>query len=277
MLHATRVVKQNIPIKSKSEKHSEFEDARKFVDTYMHSAGFNQRLSQHKYKYPNLKLDKSEGLTKGIEESDVYNAYYRRRGDNRLGFRSPSAEQSIIYGNVQHMTPIAHELGHNLDFIIDVDPKWNKPYHSQILYSSTYPIFRKSRAINRFHAKLPPGPYTIKTSENLYASHPGWHDAFPSESYGDLMDLRYSLYKSGIYDSTKKDNPFTQQHLNDFRKKYNGKYRFATGRLFDYFSDQDIIEMMNTVAQNNVPTDDNQPLYAKRGGTIYFKNGKIIK
>lgn len=71
------------------------------------------------------------------------------------------------------------------------------------------------------------------------------HDGSPSESYADLFLLRKKLLDSGVYDSRKANNPFTKDHLDKFIKQNKDKIR-----LFDNFSPEDIIWMMNNVAQN---------------------------
>ena len=100
------------------------------------------------------------------------------------------------------------------------------------------------------------------------------HDASPSESYADLFLLRKKLLDSGVYDIRKANNPFTKQHLEQFKKKNKDKIR-----LFDNFSDEDIIWMMNNVAQNNM-NNNNQNQYAKQGGKMnileFLKNGSGI-
>ena len=77
------------------------------------------------------------------------------------------------------------------------------------------------------------------------------HDASSSETRADLVQLRYEMQRDGIFNSTgEKFKEFKKKHL----KKVKGKEGIGQ-RLFKYFSDEDIIELMNNIAQAE-PTDD---------------------
>lgn len=107
-------------------------------------------------------------------------------------------------------------------------------------YPNIFPHFRNSISYNSVLYNLP------KEHQDFYEKHPEvlqnetsiGHDATPSESYADLMTFREALNRFGVYDSRKANNPFTREHLNKW-KKLNKHLR-----LFDNFTDDQIIEMM---------------------------------
>jgi hypothetical protein len=70
--------------------------------------------------------------------------------------------------------------------------------------------------------------------------------------------LKKKLLDLGIYDVRKANNPFTKQHIDQFKKKNRDKVR-----LLGNFSDADIIWMMNNVAQNNTSTNNKYISQAK--------------
>ena len=94
------------------------------------------------------------------------------------------------------------------------------------------------------------------------------HDASPQETRADLFQLRYKLNKNNIYDS-RKSGEFTPDHLEQWKK--TGEWN----RLQRLYKDEDIIWLMNNLAQNKQPQ---QPIQtAKLGGDIQqFQNGEWI-
>lgn len=85
------------------------------------------------------------------------------------------------------------------------------------------------------------------------------HDQLPKENKADINGLRYILYKNGIYDTTK-DGEFKQEHLNKVKNS-----EFVKTRLQNNYSDQDIIWLMNKIAQNDGQYNST---YSQQGGTI---------
>ena len=73
------------------------------------------------------------------------------------------------------------------------------------------------------------------------------HDLDPRESKADINALRYELMQQGIYDAGKQD--FTKEHLN------KSKNSFIKERLLKNFSEEDLIYIMNNVANNSSKTN----------------------
>ena len=106
------------------------------------------------------------------------------------------------------------------------------------------------------------------------------HDALPSETRSDLIELRHDLQDKGIFDST---GEFVEFTIEDLKKAKQSTEQYAPTdpdkegigqRLFKYFSDEDIIWMMNNVAdaseeiQDDIPGDTRR---AKYGGKRKLK------
>ena len=132
-------------------------------------------------------------------------------------------------------TIAGHEAGHMIDSYLS-------PFGSEGRYSGAFPIFKKTKSTD---------------SE---------HDAKPEESYADLFSFRTALFELGIYDS-RDTLPFTYDHLRKFKE--SGKYN----RLLENFSDEDIIWMMNNIAQNN----DTYNGIDESGNHISALGGPIVK
>ena len=171
----------------------------------------------------------------------------------------------------------AHEYGHALgDVLKVVNARTGEPIRDEwrtnqnIVYEQIIPQFRQNRAYlnfleneNRPRYFNPHSPFYRDRDNILY--HEMW-EADPRESYAELIKLRESLYRNGIYDSRKANNPFKREHLNKYKEKVGRKY----DTLFRNYTDDQIVEMMNEVAQNKV-NQDNQNLYARKGIKLISK------
>lgn len=83
------------------------------------------------------------------------------------------------------------------------------------------------------------------------------HDLRPEENKSDLNALRYILKQEGIYDAGKEN--FTKEHL----KKL--KPNFFKNRLLKNYNEEDLIWLMNNIAQTDNQED---AYYAQNGGSI---------
>lgn len=89
------------------------------------------------------------------------------------------------------------------------------------------------------------------------------HDYLPSENKADIDGLRYELYRKNIYD-TRKDGKFNKWHLNQIRES-----DFIKKRLKNNYTDDDIIWLMNNIADNYKSGD----IYGQQGGLPISSNG----
>lgn len=83
------------------------------------------------------------------------------------------------------------------------------------------------------------------------------HNYRPEENKSDLNGLRYLLQKENIYDAGKED--FTKEHLNKL------KNNFFKERLLRNYTEEDLIWLMNNVADASTP---NANIYGQQGGTV---------
>lgn len=170
----------------------------------------------------------------------------------------------------------AHEHGHAIENHIKLNHKpeeSNEYIPDEVEYSQIFPHFRNSKAYQRErkrHWANSDHYERYPHSEWYYNTNPDSHDGAPTESYADLMAFREALYRHKIYDSTKANNPFTKEHLNEWKKLRKHL------RLFSNFTDEQIIQMMNDIAQNNMESS-NPIYYAKNGIKIIPRKFRSIK
>lgn len=276
------------------QKIKQINSARNFIFSYVKSPGFMERLQkalpylrQYEqnpvYNYPKdrdlydntyeIRINPNKIYTK-LDSPKGIGAYFERKTNTVYLPNKIYDENRVLedYGNTA-----AHEYGHAISN--SIVPQLKSISNTSRLfpeldlsssvstykfkYADIFPHFRRSYSYlkllsqmsdedRKFYEKYPDSIYDISSLT---------HDANPDESYADLMALRYDLNETGIYDSRKANNIFTQEHLDKY-KKLNRR-----NRIFDNFTDEDIIKMMNEIAQNNT-SQDSQPLYAKRGDKL---------
>lgn len=278
-----------------------------FVKSYYNSEGFSERFHNLGNILQNFS-NSPYNMNQYLPDTELRKFPLRLRstvGDSNLKDNSNYSinDYRITVGDMDfnylpefrdYDSVVAHELGHTVDNSIDVyqgDVKrWkdlgflskeelkelSTPVEKQPLspsYSDMYPVFRNSHAYKNFKNN-----YINTDKKEMYDKYNDFyydynHDGNPGESYADLMQLRYDMNRLGIFDSRKKGQKFTKEHLNKFRTKDKTNYR-----IFDNFSDNDIIWMMNNVAQ--VENRKDNKLLAKRGGKMNaierYKQGSKI-
>jgi len=128
---------------------------------------------------------------------------------------------------------LAHELGHTDDRQMTIDNNVNKY------------ITSKNRLVTE----------DGKTGDVMGGGDHYHHDADAGESRADLIQLRYEMERDGLFKSTgSKFKEFKKKHL----KKAKGKKGIGQ-RLFNNFSDDDIIDLMNNIAQAEPVNDGLEP------------------
>lgn len=284
-------------------KKDSYLKAYNFVKSYYNSDGFRQRFhnidkdwitTERTYNGKNLhyngKLIKFPLKVKAFININDKKAYYNRRNKN------------IYMGDIDYLSKVmnkkhgaghnasriaAHELGHAVDNSIVYKENYTAREYEPIVspywgaatkaYSEIYPIFKNSLSYKKAYNKLLDAAKDEETKKdvinnpiNYMNNINNFHDARPSESYGDLMDLRYDLNNKKIYDSRLKDNPFTEEHLKQYKKTGSGN------RLFDNFNDEDIIWMMNNVAKNKLKFINNNFNFKDRFNGLTTNNTSIV-
>lgn len=191
---------------------------------------------------------------KKFMENPAGNIFYRYTGDvgshydkstGKISMGIPHKEVSYIPGvNMTHDSILAHELGHT-------DKNWITKDQDVKNY-----ILSKNKLVQEGRIG-----YHDPSQPDLYH-----HDAAANETRADLIQLRYELEKAGIFKSTgKKFKEFKKKHLKK-AKETDGVHQ----RLFKIYSDEDIINLMNNIAQvdpNNISDDISfNTMQAKKGG-----------
>ena len=251
----------------------------KFVNDYYNSEGFKQRFHNYKQIYRNFSGTKydPENIFNQLLKITKYPLKLKKVkvSDERLNENAEYDGKTFTITMGKHHNPksysdvFAHELGHAVDRSIKIERgktyDYLGPQYSSTTsrYSEIFPIFRKSKSYQKFSDNLKDPTYWHQYPGQYYELE---HDGQPSESYADLMALRYLAHKFFIYDSTKKNHPFTQEHLDQLKTKV------PYFRLFENFDDEDIIEMMNTVAQNENKSNNSNKTYYAQKGMIFPKN-----
>lgn len=102
------------------------------------------------------------------------------------------------------------------------------------------------------------------------------HDYSPYENKSDIDAFRYILHKEGIYDAGKSD--FTPELLQKAKANKNIKNTFNSQRLFENFSDKNLIDIMNKVAYNkpNILSTAKYGGYYKQLGGTAIDNTKTV-
>lgn len=202
-------------VNKNKDKNSLYE-ASQFVLDYYSSPGYKQRATKYNIeRTPLLKKRKIKVLNAEPGEGSEAHAYFEYI---KLDEKN-TKEFTVPY-------VLSHELGH-------FNPLYNTRNKVKTDDSPYY---------NHDYSDVPP-KYKDILSGHDYEND---HDAELSENYSDLMGLRESLFRLGIFDSKKSGNIFTQKMLDEYRKtKESEKNRFLK-----HHTDQQIIDAINEIAYN---------------------------
>lgn len=260
--------------------------ALQFVQSYYNSPGFKERFKKVPEYAKNYFLNPQYHEYISTYGNTVYGAqpnpftmitHYdsptgKSYADNKNNVYIDDKEEYPNSVDFDYGSTAAHEYGHvinnNVDLIkttyYDFSPNFTQSVNGfKGEYAYIFPHFRNNKKYKEILYNLNDESnrrYYEQNPEILYNLSEG-HDATPIESYADLIALREALYRFNIYDSTKANNPFTKEHLNQW-KKLNKHLR-----IFDNFDDDEIIQMMNDIAENS-SNKNKEFLYAKQGNKL---------
>ena len=174
---------------------------------------------------------------------------YDKSVKDNWGIYKPD-DHSIRY---YYQDVLPHELGHAYDV-----------YHFHNINEESSPTFGNyPHLFNQINEK--------KNKNTEYYDEE--HDKKPSETYADLMSVRYWLYKNGIFDSREK-NKITDEQIEQARKKINeSKSDRTQKRFFNQFNNEQIKNLINEIAYKEQKVNT-----AQDGGPIRrFQGGKESK
>lgn len=280
--------------KEQDIKKQQSRNAINFVIDYYNSPGFRERFKNVPYYVRNYFADSRYcKFPDNIPKDYIYGAkldpftlitHYNSPEEGSYTKNNEvyidNTEYTPDYPTFDYGGTAAHEVAHAFHNNIKLTKKYkyiHTPYFLTNEYANIFPHFRDSQSYQRVLYHL-----DDKKLREQYEQHPEvvydvssvTHDALPEESYADLMAFREALNRFNIYDSRKANNLFTKEHLNKW-KKLNKHLR-----LFDNFTDEQIIQMMNDVAQNN-QNNSERLLYAKSGTKLNpiekFRKGRKVK
>lgn len=249
---------------SKEERDAPIKDQKKFLEDYLGSQLYVDRLKKQGYNDPEGVRD--ERLKK-LREVTVLEYPHRQGMDVAAWTNMAEPDAGLIhidYGEmktfpmggkeIQPESIKAHEASH-------IAGAYNNPY-------KTTKISMNKNDLKAFSSrnKLYNKDYIKKYNEKF--SDQGGHDMDPAENKADLDALRYMLYKDKIYDARK--DKFELQHLQKAKSLYKDDAMLR--KFMEAFSDDDIIYLMNNIAQNN---QSNSTLAAK-GGLVKYGDGDPV-
>ena len=188
---------------------------------------------------------------------------------SRISIDPRTQENYHYYTDDQQLGIMAHELGHTDGGFFVGDPllkneinKRNKAFQKiwgELSESEKQDMIENPHKVS----------YWLKDG---YHTKEGFHNANPKEVRSDVIRFRYQADKDNIYNSTGDYKKFTEEDLEKMREAY------PQNRLFKNFSDEDIIWLMDNVADasEEIGGDDiPQVMNAKYGTELpaYKKGG----
>lgn len=220
------------------ELREDTSEVKEFYNQYGNSQNYTKRLVEQGYTNPQqVILDRIANIkpvTTSVDNliGSQYNA------PNYTVFYNP--KDAAEYGFPKQST-LAHEYGHSFGA-------------SQGKYLANPNLELNQREMDAFSTrnKLRFADTSAMTEQQKLDLE---HDSRPSESKADLDALRFRLFKDKIY------NTGTEQFTPELLKQAKDKYKDdnIVNRLFQNYSDEDLIYLMNNIAKNNKNT--NRPVY----------------
>lgn len=214
----------NLPIYDKN--------ARDFLTYYLNSPLYKQRLIKQGYDKPEdaIRLRLANlGVTPTVKKLTDTSEY-----------DPPTQKVNISpydYLSNKYLKPksvVVHELSHVAGAMEPGTPKI--PFPMTLSEKEANEIYNRNRLSTLDASKLTDEQRALLS-----------HDVSPHENKADLDTLRYLLYQDGLYDAGKQN--FSKEMLQKAKQKYGSDGMVK--RLFNYFSDDDIIWMMNNIAKNS--------------------------
>jgi hypothetical protein len=221
------------------------QSSKNFANKYIGSPGYIQRASKYPMIYPN-------DINNAKHNISSVSTQYANGIDN--AFYIPNSN-TIVVGNRINRTSRLDKFSRNNSKIGASGNTYAT--HGDPAYIYTHEL---GHVLDNYLA--PMHGVNVSTLLNLNSKYPKIiidpnHDKDSSETYADLFAFRKWLYDNKIYDSTKANTPFTLNNLLRARRLYGNDKVSAPGRFLHSFSNNNIIRIMNEVAQNNYNNSNN--------------------
>ncbi|AGO49454.1 structural protein [Cellulophaga phage phi4:1] len=207
------------------------EQPKNFMLDYIQSDKYSERLNNSQYENPiGEAAQRMSNLLKTTQIDQESQPGVGRQLINKItdtpystvGSKFDKESRSVIYdesqlaklekiGPVSKEEVVAHELNHAMNYDLDSHTRLNK------------------RDIEELTNRLKP---SVKDKHSLK----------PEENQSDLQAFRFILNKEGIYDARKED--FGKKHLEKAKKS------FSKNRLLKNYKEEDVIWLMNNIANN---------------------------
>lgn len=235
-----------------SKKYNPDEAVRNWFIDYMISPKYKERLRNFGYANPNQVI--SDRINR------LRNVKINPQTDHKVGSSYNADKNEVFMDNEQASELkttrddiLSHELSHASNSAINV--KLGPDYRPMESPSNTSLSPSEEKYIGEKNKKVGAGLMSVaedngikhnKTMSSILSEVN--HDYAPDENKSDLDAFRYILKKEGIYDAGEQD--FTPELLEKAKTNKNIKKSFNTQRLLKYFSEDDIVNMMNKIAMS---------------------------
>ncbi len=231
------------------------EEAKEYRKEYEHTPSTLKIFEEYYKEY----LDEctNEAIQNSLSNIKKGRVILKQPDENGRGTNYHESRTSDIYVDYS-MDALPHELSHRNSIMgtsshlgpeyIDIFNRYKPRNEIQRIYKKKGEQFMQDYETPFFKAIS-----LLDLSNQVYDLNAGIHNIDSDEVKSDIYDLRYKLYNKGIYDARKQD--FTKKHLEKAKKLF--KDHKILKRLFDAYEDEDLIHLMNTVAQNK---QEEQPI-----------------
>ena len=248
-----------------SKYQQAFKKAQDFVKKYYNSEGFRWRYN-NKRANDNSSFNYLDAMPEVSNLDKLYvgtlydnNAWYNPVDDKVYISADRSNYNDMLRetGSYNIKNVLMHELAHKADQYMS---------NEDSTYSSQYPVFLQNNLLSEDEKQ-----YLDEIHDGDVYAEVIDHDAQPQEMYADTVELRGILDEYGIFDSTIKGNVFKKEHLDKFKNAWLQRHG-ELPRIFEYFTDDQIIEILNTVAKGKTESPTH---YAAYGGHLFNTGGPI--
>lgn len=224
---------------------------KEFYKGYINSPNYKKRLITQGYNNPEqVKKDRLNNLNKitQSEVNDIGSQYYHPL--NKVNIDNKELKKYSLNKEIT----TAHEYSHGVGAMNTGNSNFTK--NLTLNNKETSLINSKNNYLD-----IDTSYNNKKLSEDQKADIR--HNSLPSEAKADIDALRYKLKKDNIYNTGTQE--FNQNHLNKAKKLYSNDKMIQ--RNFKAFGDKDLINLMNTIAEQSTSSED-YIQYAQQGGSI---------